>query len=212
MPDISQCSSRITRKGLAFVVCAPSGAGKTTLTGRLRSEFSSLTYSVSCTTRAPRPGETDGKDYHFISVDEFLKRRDANGFAEYAKVHGNYYGTPLQGLREQLATGCDVLFDIDVQGASQLRLSLDCVHFVFLFPPSLQTLSDRLINRGVDDQQTIERRLLTARDEIRQAHWFDSWIVNDDLETAYASLRASYMSASLQPRLWPNFSLSLLEG
>ncbi len=200
------------RKGMALVICAPSGAGKTTLTGRLRQEFPGIAYSVSCTTRPPRPGEVDGRDYHFISVAAFMRLREAGAFAEYACVHGNYYATPLQGLCEQLDQGQDVLFDIDVQGASQLRLSLDCARFVFLFPPSLTCLAERLASRGSDDPASIERRLLAAKDEIRQAHWFDSWIINDDLETAYDALRAVYLSACLQPRLRPGFSLHLLEG
>ena len=122
MPDTTPTIT--ARSGVLLVVCAPSGTGKTTLIQRLRDEFPNFAYSISCTTRAPRGHETDGKDYHFLSVEEFLRRREAGFFAEWANVHGNYYGTPLAPVLETLKAGQDVLFDIDVQGAAQLHLSL----------------------------------------------------------------------------------------
>ena len=114
MPDQRSAASR---SGVLLVICAPSGTGKTTLVQRLREEFPNFAYSISCTTRAPRGQEVDGKDYHFLSVEEFLRRREAGYFAEWANVHGNYYGTPLAPVLETLKAGNDVLFDIDVQGA-----------------------------------------------------------------------------------------------
>ena len=122
MPDTTPTIP--ARSGVLLVVCAPSGTGKTTLIQRLRDEFPNFAYSISCTTRAPRGHETDGKDYHFLSVEEFLRRREAGCFAEWANVHGNLYGTPLAPALETLKAGQDVLFDIDVQGAAQLHLSL----------------------------------------------------------------------------------------
>lgn len=200
------------RSGVPLIICAPSGAGKTTLVRRLREEFPSFAYSVSCTTRAPREQEVDGKDYHFLSVEEFLRRRDAGAFAEWANVHGNYYGTPLGPVLDTLREGRDLLFDIDVQGAAQLRLSLPRGVYVFLLPPSMSELERRLRGRGTDGEATISRRLANADGEIRQAHWFDAWIVNDDLDTAYDQLRAVYLAATLHPARRPALALSILEG
>ena len=125
-----------SRTGVALVICAPSGTGKTTLIKRLVAEFPRFSFSVSCTTRDPRPGEVQGKDYDFLSRDEFIMRRDAGYFAEWAKVHDNYYGTPLEATRGLLAKGRDVLFDIDVQGASQLRRTIPGARLIFILPPA----------------------------------------------------------------------------
>lgn len=200
------------RAGTLLIVCAPSGAGKTTLISQLRQEFPRIGFSVSCTTRPPRPGEVDGKDYHFISEEAFLARRAQGAFAEWARVHGHLYGTPLEPIREALDGGQDLLFDIDVQGAAQLRLRLPRGRFVFILPPSLAEQEARLRGRGTDDESTILRRLAAARYELEQAHWFDAWIVNDDRETAYAALRAVYLAATLAPALRPDLATSLLEG
>ena len=128
------------REGIALVLSAPSGAGKTTLVKRLLAEFPHIGYSVSCTTRQPRQGEVDGKDYIFLSHEEFELRRSQKYFAEWAEVHGNYYGTPLGPVKDRLHQGQDVLFDIDVQGAAQLKLTLEEATFAFILPPSLQSL------------------------------------------------------------------------
>jgi len=139
------------REGIALVLSAPSGAGKTTLVKRLLAEFLHIGYSVSCTTRQPRQGEVDGKDYIFLSHEEFEQRRVQGYFAEWAEVHGNFYGTPLAPVKEKLHQGQDVLFDIDVQGAAQLKLSLSEATFAFILPPSLHELENRLRGRGLDD-------------------------------------------------------------
>lgn len=199
------------RKGAVLTICAPSGAGKTTLVARLRAEFPHIGFSVSCTTRKPRPGEVDGKDYFFIDEAEFLRRRMAGEFAETARVHANLYGTPLAPVYDVLAQGRDILFDIDVQGAAQLRLSLPGTHFLFVFPPSMQELENRLRTRGTDDETAIQRRLNNAVEEMEQAHWFDAWIVNDDLDAAYALFRAWYMASTLRPALRPRLVLDMLE-
>ena len=200
------------RQGIALVLSAPSGAGKTTLVQRLLRAFPQLGYSVSCTTRQPRQGEVDGKDYIFISREVFEQRRAEGYFAEWAEVHGNLYGTLRSAVEKTLNSGKDLLFDIDVQGAAQLRLSLPHGRFVFVFPPSGQVLERRLRARGTDDEATVLRRLDTARNEIRQAHWFDAWIVNDRLDAAYDELRAVYLNAALAPALRPHLATSLLEG
>ena len=210
MPDT--CDQATLRFGVPLIICAPSGTGKTTLVQRLRQEFPNFAYSVSCTTRAPRGQEVDGKDYHFLSVEEFLRRRDAGAFAGWANVHGNYYGTPLGPVLDTLKAGRDLLFDIDVQGAAQLHLSLPRGVYVFLLPPSMSELERRLRGRGTDEEASIARRLANADAEIRQAHWFDAWIVNDDLDAAYDHLRAVYLAATLNPAHRPALALSILEG
>lgn len=210
MPDT--CDQATLRFGVPLIICAPSGTGKTTLVQRLRQEFPNFAYSVSCTTRAPRGQEVDGKDYHFLSVEEFLRRRDAGAFAEWANVHGNYYGTPLGPVLDTLKAGRDLLFDIDVQGAAQLHLSLPRGVYVFLLPPSMSELERRLRGRGTDEEASIARRLANADAEIRQAHWFDAWIVNDDLDAAYDHLRAVYLAATLNPAHRPALAISILEG
>ncbi|MCR5814895.1 MAG: guanylate kinase [Desulfovibrio sp.] len=200
------------RKGIALVLSAPSGAGKSTLTAMLRKEFPDLAYSVSCTTRKPRPGEVDGRDYHFVSESDFLRQREAGGFAEWAQVHGNYYGTPLVEVTNKLDQGFDILFDIDVQGAAQLKLNLFNTCFIFILPPSLEELEHRLRLRGTESEESIQARLHNAYDEIKEARWYDALIVNDDLETAYLHLRSVYLAATLTPACQPELLQSLLQG
>lgn len=199
------------RRGVALVVCAPSGAGKTTLIKRLLAEFSDFAYSISYTTRQPRAGEVNGRDYHFVDRATFQRLRDEEFFAEWAEVHGNFYGTPLGPVRELLAAGKDLLFDIDVQGARQLRGKLDGAH-VFILPPSREALERRLKGRGTDAPEVIARRMNNARAEIEAAADFDYWIVNDDLDLAYAHLRSAYQAAGLTPRQRPELLSELLSG
>ena len=187
------------REGIALVLSAPSGAGKTTLIKRLLAEFPHFGYSVSCTTRRPRQGEVHGKDYFFLSREEFERRRAEQSFAEWAEVHGNFYGTPLAPVKEMLRQGQDVLFDIDVQGAAQLKLTLEEAAFAFILPPSMAELERRLRGRGLDDEETIQRRLNNARREMLETRWYDALVVNDDLDAAYDALRAVYLAATLAP-------------
>jgi len=198
------------RLGMLLVVCAPSGAGKSTLIKKLCAEFPSLSFSVSATTRDPRPGETPGKDYHFLSRQEFLDWREAGRLAEWAEVHGNFYGTPADPVREGLAAGRDMLFDVDVQGAAQLRQSLGHGAYVFILPPSRAELSRRLSQRGADTPEVVARRLAAAPGEIADAPLFDYWVENADLETAYNDLRAVYLAERRRPRYHPGFLRELL--
>ena len=200
------------RQGIALVLSAPSGAGKTTLVQRLLRAFPLLGYSVSCTTRQPRQGEVDGKDYIFISREEFEQRRAEGYFAEWAEVHGNFYGTPLAPVKEKLRLGQDLIFDIDVQGAAQLKLSLTEAVFVFILPPSMTELERRLRSRGLDDEKTIERRLVNAQQEILAARWYDALVVNDNLDVAYDELRAVFVAASLAPNCNPKLLETVLQG
>ncbi len=187
------------RPGIALVLCAPSGTGKTTLSKRLLKEFPAFAFSVSCTTRAPRPGEVDGRDYHFLAPEKFEELRAAGHFAEWAEVHGNRYGTPLAATLAILASGRDLLFDIDVQGAAQLKKTLPQACFIFLLPPSRAILERRLRGRGSESEESLARRMTNARAEIAEAPWFDAVIVNDSLDEAYADLCAVYRAAPLCP-------------
>lgn len=182
------------RLGLCLVISAPSGAGKSTLVERLRAEFPHFAYSISCTTRATRGEEKDGVDYHFLTREEFVSRREAGHFAEWAEVHGNLYGTPKAPVEEHLAGGRDVLFDIDVQGALQVKSVFPQGLFVFIQPPSRQELERRLRGRGTDSDEAIAKRLGNALGELKQAGRFDYIIVNDDLDTAADELRAVYVA------------------
>jgi guanylate kinase len=176
------------KKGSLFVVSAPSGAGKTTLLKRLFACVPGLEYSISATTRAPRKGEQDGKDYFFISRQEFLQGIEQNRWAEWATVHGNYYGTSQAYLRDAIQRGASIVLDIDVQGARQIvKLFPDAVT-IFVLPPSLKALEMRLANRGTDDSQTIAKRLEAAKWEMEQKGEFAHQIVNDDLNSAVRGL------------------------
>lgn len=199
------------RKGIALVLSAPSGAGKSTLTAMLREKFPHFGYSVSCTTRAMRPGEVEGKDYFFLSEDEFARMRDGGQFAECAQVHENWYGTPLAPVRTMLAQGTDVLFDIDVQGAAQIKTAIPEAVFVFILPPSMTELRRRLLTRGADTDEIIALRLDNAALELKEAFWYDALIVNDDRERACADLVAVYRAASLRPCCTRNVLEQLLE-
>lgn len=201
----------LQRKGIAFVLCAPSGTGKTTLVRRLEGCTDNFSFSISYTTRQPRDGEVDGKDYFFVSREEFIEKRDTHFFAEWAEVHGNFYGSPLGQIEALLDAGKDILFDIDVQGAAQLKKSLRHTFCVFVLPPSRDELFSRLRGRSTDDEATICKRVNNAKTEIENAHWFDAVLINDDLETACQELEACYVTATLSPKLADNRLLKLLQ-
>lgn len=169
----------MVKKGSIIVVSAPSGAGKSTLCTEIRKRIPTLSYSVSYTTRAPRKGEENGKDYNFISVDEFKSGIDKGLWAEYAEVHGNYYGTSKEYLERAIEEGKDILLEIDVQGAGQVKSQIDEALLVFINPPSMEELEKRLTKRGTDSPEVIEKRLLAAKGEMDQAEKFDVVITND---------------------------------
>ena len=198
------------RLGLCLVISAPSGAGKSTLVERLRAEFPHFAYSISCTTRAPRGEEKNGVDYHFLTREEFLTRRDAGYFAEWAEVHGNLYGTPKGPVEEHLQSGRDVLFDIDVQGALQVKSVFPQGLFVFIQPPSRQELERRLRGRGTDSDEAIAKRLGNALGELKQSGKFDYLIVNDDLDAAADELRALDVAGRTRPVNRPGLLEALL--
>jgi guanylate kinase len=179
---------------MLLVVSSPSGAGKTTLCNRLRGEFDALDFSVSYTTRPPRPGETEGVEYHFTDLPTFQEMVARDEFAEHALVHGNMYGTSAKLVSQAIEQGKDLLFDIDYQGGQQLRQKFpgDVVS-VFILPPSIAELERRLRSRGTDAEDVIARRLRVAREELRHYAEYDYLIMNDELERAYDVLRAVYV-------------------
>ena len=189
------------RRGLLLVMSSPSGAGKTTLSRRLLAKDSSVIMSVSVTTRSPRPGEVDGKDYHFISHEEFRRLRDRDDLLEYAEVFGNFYGTPKRPVVEALQAGRDVLFDIDWQGTQQLAQAMeDDLVRIFILPPAAEELRLRLIKRAQDSASTVAKRMAKAAEEI--SHWpeYDYVIVNEDIETASRQIDAILTAERLKRR------------
>ena len=178
------------RRGLMLVLSSPSGAGKTTLAKKLLGEFSDVRLSVSATTRAPRPTETDGVDYHFLSVEGFREKIAARDFLEWALVFDRYYGTPRADTEKRLSAGEDVLFDVDWQGADALHDEMpNDVVSVFILPPSIEELEARLKGRDGSTPDVVERRMKDAQREIQHWRRYDYAIVNDDLEEAYQRLR-----------------------
>ena len=188
-------------RSLLIVVSAPSGAGKTTLCDRLLGEFhSSMIYSISCTTRAPREGEEDGREYFFLSEAAFRSKLAAGEFIEHAQVHGNLYGTLKRFIDRGFSSGRDVLMDLDVQGAAQIRDYIarapagdpikNAFVDIFVGPPSIETLRKRLEGRGKDSQEVIERRLRQAEEEL--SHWkkYRYFVLNDRLDASYDALRS----------------------
>ncbi len=178
------------RQGRLFVISGPSGTGKGTVGKRILEDLEDIEYSISMTTRAPREGEEHGKHYYFVDEEEFLRLRDEDGFLESAVVFENYYGTPREKVREKLASGLDVVLEIDIQGAAQVRTSWPSGVFIFLLPPSLKELRRRLTGRGTDAPEVIELRLRKALGEIEQVGNYDYYVVNDDLERAVAEVEA----------------------
>jgi guanylate kinase len=181
----------IKRRGLMFVMSSPSGAGKTTLSRGLLDTDDEIVMSVSATTRNPRPGEVDGKDYYFVSVEDFGLMVNRGEFLEHAKVFDNYYGTPRGPVEEALSNGKDVLFDIDWQGTQQLKENArEDVVSIFILPPSTQELERRLHTRAQDSAEIVAKRMAKAADEM--SHWaeYDYIIVNQDLDKSRTQIRA----------------------
>lgn len=178
------------RRGLLIILSSPSGAGKSTLSHRLRDWDPTISFSVSATTRKPREGEVDGQDYHFLSEEAFKREVGAGGMLEHAHVFGNFYGSPKGPVQEAIEAGRDVLFDIDWQGAQQIRNSALGPHTlsIFLLPPSIRELHRRLESRGQDSAEVISRRMQKSWDEI--SHWdgYDFVLINDDLDATEKKL------------------------
>lgn len=204
------------RRGLMIVLSSPSGAGKTTLTRKLLAENENMTMSVSATTRAPRGGEKEGKDYYFLSKTQFSDMVAEDDFLEHAKVFDNFYGTPRQPVETALESGRDVIFDIDWQGAQQLaEAAANDLVKIFILPPNMQELESRLRSRAQDSDSVIAKRMSKAETEI--SHWpeYDYVIVNEDIDTAMDELRAIIAAERMQRKrqFWlSGFVKTLISG
>lgn len=187
-------------RGALFVVSGPSGCGKSTLLSRVLPEFPDISFSVSATTRAPRPGEINGVHYHFVSHAGFAALREEGALLEYAEVYGNFYGTPRAPVEAALEQGRSILLDIDTQGAAQVRVSMPEVVTLFILPPSLDTLRARLLARGQDAPAVIERRMTEAHAQLSACGSYDYLVMNDDLDQAVLQFR-SILVAELS-RTW----------
>ncbi len=189
-----------------IILSSPSGGGKTTIARMLLARRTDVGYSTSCTTRTPRPGEVDGKDYHFLTVERFIERRLAGDFAESAEVHGNMYGTLKSEIKSLLERGQHPVMDIDVQGARQFISAFPESVLVFLLPPSAETLLTRLTGRNSESRSAVLRRLTGARDELAAVGAYQYVVVNDDLERAYAQVSAIVDAETVRHRRLPLLS------
>lgn len=192
-------SDQAPRRGLLLIIASPSGAGKTSLSRRLVADHASLELSVSATTRAARPGEADGREYHFIDRPTFDRMIEEKAFLEWADVHDSRYGTPREPVEAALSAGQDVLFDVDYQGAKRITEAMpdDAVR-VYILPPSMADLSRRLHARAQDEEDVIQRRLIRAYGEIALWEYYDYIILNDDFDRAYADLAHIYHAERLK--------------
>ena len=181
--------------GSLFMVVAPSGAGKSTLVNALLAQEPTIKLSISTTTRAPRPGETHGKEYYFTNAEDFVARADAGEFLEWAEVHGNYYGTSRIMVEQQMKTGTDILLEIDWQGARQVKKQFPQAAGIFILPPSIDALEQRLKKRATDEAHVITRRLLAAGGEIAHAPEFEYAIINEEFAVALSELTAIVRAA-----------------
>jgi len=170
------------------MIVAPSGAGKSSLVDALLKSDPSLKLSLSTTTRAPRPGEVDGVNYRFVTKEVFIAERDQGQFLEWAEVHGHFYGTSRTWIESQMLSGSDVMLEIDWQGAQQIRKLIPAVQWIFIFPPSIKALEERLRKRGQDDEATIERRVAAAHIELQHAHEANYIVINDLFDQALVEL------------------------
>lgn len=184
--------------GALFIVTAPSGAGKTSLVRELVKDDDSLCISVSHTTRPRREGERDGVDYFFVDREEFERKRDADAFLEHAEVYGHCYGTSREWVQQHREQGLDVILEIDWQGAEQVRKLDPTACSIFILPPSVETLRQRLETRALDDEKTIERRMRQARQELAQSKKSDYLVINEEFERALADIRAIIRSRHLR--------------
>jgi guanylate kinase len=180
--------------GQLYIISAPSGAGKSSLLNALMTQLPRVKLSISTTTRDPRPGEVDGEHYHFISVPDFEQQVQAQAFYEYAQVFDNYYGTSKPWVQSQLEQGYDVILEIDWQGAQQMRKQLDAVLTVFILPPSVEALQQRLQQRGQDSDDVIAKRMNEARSEMSHYNEYDYVIINDQFEQAVDEIKAVFLA------------------
>lgn len=188
------------RRGILFIISAPSGTGKTTLCKQLTSLVPGLWHSVSCTTRKPRPGEEHGREYFFIEEKTFQGMIERNEFMEYAHVYGNWYGTPRKALMDKMEQGTDVLLEIDVQGAMQIKKKFEDGVYIFILPPSMETLRARLQSRASDSQEEILRRLQKVKEEVWSFREYYYIVRNDDLTQSLRELQSIFVAERLKTK------------
>jgi guanylate kinase len=193
--------------GEIFVITAPSGTGKTTLLKQLMAEDPRLRFSISYTTRLPRQGEVDGQDYFFVGPEEFRRLRDAGAFVEWVEQFGYGYATSREWVKQMVAAGADLVFDLDSRGARALQQEFLQATLIFILPPSLTELKRRLTGRGNLDPEELNRRLANGQAELREVAWYDYLVVNDEISTALANLKAIVQAARCRTsQLWPHLA------
>lgn len=202
----------MANKGKLYIIAAPSGAGKTSLVKAMVESTPHVKVSVSHTTRRQRSGETDGVNYHFVSVENFQKELGEGRFLEYAEVFGNYYGTSETWVRQQMAKGEDVILEIDWQGAEQVRRLMPEAVSIFILPPSLEALRERLIGRATDDMSIIDRRMAQAVNEMSHYSEFDYLVINDEFDLALRDLQTIIRSRRLSIGWMQHYKADLIKG
>ena len=199
-PVLSNDKPVQVRRGILFIISAPSGSGKTTLCKQITANVPGLWHSISYTTRKPRPGEVEGQDYYFLDEDAFRQMIDRNEFVEWAQVYGNLYGTPRKMLSEKMEQGIDVLLEIDVQGARSVKKKFEDAVYIFILPPSFDTLRARLQNRAGDSPDEIQRRLQKAKEEVWSYREYYYIVRNDDLAQSLKELESIFLAERIKTK------------
>ncbi len=199
-PVLSNDKPAQVRRGILFIVSAPSGSGKTTLCKQITAKVPGLWHSISYTTRKPRPGEVEGQDYYFLDEDAFRQMIDRNEFVEWAQVYGNLYGTPRKMLSEKMEQGIDVLLEIDVQGARSVKKKFEDAVYIFILPPSFDTLRARLQSRAGDSPDEIQRRLQKAKEEVWSYREYYYIVRNDDLAQSLKELQSIFLAERIKTK------------
>jgi len=203
MPAWQKGQNKVQAPGLLIVLSGPSGAGKGTLCKALREQMPELKYSISATTRAPRAGEVEGVNYYYITKEKFDEMLAQGEFLEWAKVYDNYYGTPKKQVMESLERGEDIILEIDIQGAMQIKKHYPKGVFIFILPPSIRELEKRITNRGTDSEEVIKKRLSCVQEELAYVSEYDYVVINDEVQTAVEKLKAIIIAEKCRPQRKP---------